>query len=248
MKNILEYCPGTSVLHKMNPIAKIVLAFLISVSAFAADSIPYLLFVLAADILLGVIGGITNKTMRVLIGLLKFSVFLFILQLLFSRGGNRVFLFITDEGIITAVTICLRLVAACVPLALMLTITEYNDLTNALVRVTRLPYKYAFTIATTIRFIPLFLEEMAAIMEAQTARGVELDAGGFFKKMKLVLPLAVPLLMISVRKIDSTAIAAEARGFHLRTRNSGYKLYPFHVRDFVALLIGAVLMTGGILC
>ncbi len=247
MKNILEYCPGTSVLHKMNPIAKIVLAFLISVSAFAADSIPCLLAVLAADILLGVIGGIYQKTVRVLVGLLKFSIFLFVLQLLFSRGGNRVFLFITDEGILTAVTICLRLVAACVPLALILTITEYNDLTNALVRVTRLPYKYAFTIATTIRFIPLFLTEMAAIMEAQTARGVELDAGGFFKKMKLILPLAVPLLMISVRKIDSTAIAAEARGFHLRTRDSGYKLYPFHFRDAAALLLGALLMTGGIL-
>ena len=137
--------------------------------------------------------------------------------------------------------------AACIPLALMLTITEYNDLTNALVRVTRLPYKYAFTIATTIRFIPLFLTEMAAIMEAQTARGVELDAGGFFKKMKLILPLAVPLLMISVRKIDSTAIAAEARGFHLRTRTSGYKLYPFHFRDVAALCMGAVLLTGGIL-
>ena len=247
MKNILEYCPGNSVLHRMNPITKIVLAFLISVSAFAAGSVYYLLFVLAADILLGMIGGITNKTMRVLIGLLKFSVFLFILQLLFSRGGNRVFLFVTDEGIRTAVTICLRLVAACIPLALMLTITEYSDLTNALVRVTRLPYKYAFTIATTLRFIPLFLSEMAAIMEAQTARGVELDASGFFKKMKLVLPLAVPLLMISVRKIDSTAIAAEARGFHLRTRDSGYKLYPFHVRDFAALLLGALLMAGGIL-
>ena len=96
MKNLLEYCPGQSVLHKMNPIAKIALAFLFSVSAFAADSIPYLLFLLAADFLLGVIGGITGKTVRVFIGLAKFSVFLFVLQLLFSRGGSRVFLFITD--------------------------------------------------------------------------------------------------------------------------------------------------------
>ena len=55
--------------------------------------------------------------------------------------------------------------------------------------------------------------------------------------MKLVLPLAVPLLMISVRKIDSTAIAAEARGFHLRTRSiPAIKLYPFHLRDAAAVL------------
>lgn len=247
MKNILEYNPGTSVLHRMNPLTKIVLAFLISVAAFAANNVVYLLFVLTADMLLGAAGGIFPKAVRVLNGMLKFCIFLFVLQLLFVRSGHRVFLFITDEGLKTALLVCLRLTAACIPLALMLTITEYNDLTNALVSVARLPYKYAFTIATTIRFIPLFLSEMAAIMEAQTARGVELDASGFFKKMKLILPLAVPLLMISVRKIDATAIAAEARGFHLRTRTSGYKTYPFHLRDFAGLAAGMLLMAGGIL-
>jgi energy-coupling factor transport system permease protein len=93
----------------------------------------------------------------------------------------------------------------------------------------------------------LFIDEMSGIMEAQTARGVEFDTGGFFKKMKLILPLCVPLLMISVRKIDGTAVSAEVRGFHLRTRNSGYKAYPFAAADLWTLILCATLISAGII-
>ena len=38
-----------------------------------------------------------------------------------------------------------------------------------------------------------------------------------------------------MRKTNSTAIAAEVRGFNRRTRTSGYRDYPLHAEDFVAL-------------
>ena len=52
-----------------------------------------------------------------------------------------------------------------------------------------------------------------------------------------MIPLCVPLLVSSVRKTNSAAIAAEVRGFNLRTRTSGYKDYPLHGEDFVALAV-----------
>ena len=42
-------------------------------------------------------------------------------------------------------------------------------------RVLHVPYRYAFTFTTALRFVPVFGQEMNAIMEAQTARGVEYD-------------------------------------------------------------------------
>ena len=63
-------------------------------------------------------------------------------------------------------------------------------------------------------------------MEAQTARGVEYDTKNPIKKLKLMLPLCVQLLISSVGKTDATALAAEQRGFYLRTRASSYKRYP----------------------
>ena len=40
-----------------------------------------------------------------------------------------------------------------------------------------------------------------------------------------------------VRKINSAAIAAEVRGFNLRTPASGYKEYPFSGKDVLAMVL-----------
>ena len=87
---------------------------------------------------------------------------------------------------------------------------------------------------------------MNAIMEAQTARGVEYDTKNPFKKMQLMLPLCVPLLVSSVGKTDATALAAEERGFYLRTRESSFKRYPFAGTDYVVLVLCVALIAVGV--
>lgn len=247
MKSLFEYSAGNTVIHRLNPISKIFLAFCICIAAFASYNIIFLVSLLLLNLIIGIVGRVFQKTLRLFIGLGKISIFLFILQILFVRDGTVLFLFVTDKGILLAAKLVLRLMSACIPLALMLALTQTNDLSNALVKVIHMPYKYAFTISTAIRFIPLFMDEMAGIMEAQTARGVEFDSGGLIKKMKLILPLCVPLLIISVRKIDDSAISAEVRGFYLRTRESGYKNYSFAAADMLTFAFCAALVASGIL-
>jgi hypothetical protein len=53
---------------------------------------------------------------------------LFVLQILFVREGNTLFLFVTEGGLISALKLVLRFMTACVPLALMLAVTRTNDL------------------------------------------------------------------------------------------------------------------------
>lgn len=89
------------------------------------------------------------------------------------------------------------------------------------------------------------MNDMAGIMEAQTARGVEFD-GSLAKKLRLMMPLCVPLLVSSVRKTNSAAIAAEVRGFNLRTRASGYKDYPLHTEDYLALAACILILVAAI--
>ena len=62
----------------------------------------------------------------------------------------------------------------------------------------------------------------------------------------LMLPLCIPLLVSSVGKADATALAAEQRGFYLRTRESSYKRYPMVAADYAVLAICAVLLVLGI--
>ena len=82
---------------------------------------------------------------------------------------------------------------------------------------------------------------MAAIMEAQTARGVEFDCG-LVKRVRLMVPLCVPLLVSSVRKTNSSAIAAEVRGFYLRGRDSAFKHYAVGGFDWVSIAFCVVLL------
>ena len=242
MKDLFQYVHGSSFIHLLNPVTKIFLTVIICAAAFITGSLPFLLVLLCVDLLIGFLAGVPHKALGILKGLLKIAAFLFLLQALMLRRGTPVFWIFTDEGLLTAAAVVLRLIVVCMPLALVLAVTRINDLANALVEVLHLPYKYAFTLTTAIRFIPQFLEEMNGIMEAQTARGVEFDTKNVFRKFGLILPLCAPLLISSVRRSEATAIAAEVRGFRLRTRASGYKHYPFALRDLLCLCFCVLLV------
>lgn len=247
MAGLLDYTAGQTVLHRLNPLTKMVLALGICVSAFVSDNFGFLLALLILDVGIGLVGGIRQKTFKLLGGLLGICVFLFILQVLFIRSGTPVFLFATDEGLRTAGLVVLRLITATMPLALMLALTQMNDLAGALVKRAHLPYKYAFTVTTALKFIPVFTDEMSAIIEAQTARGVEFDTKNPLRKLRLMLPLCAPLLITSVGRTEEAAMAAEVRGFYLRDRSSGVRDYPFHLLDAGAFLLVVVMIVLAVL-
>ena len=246
MNTLFQYVPGNSLIHRMNPVAKLFLTVVICAAAFITDRLWFLAGLLAVDLLIGLIAGVAQRTWHIFRGLLKIAGFLFLLPVLLIRRGTPVLWLIPDEGLLTAGKVVLRLVVVCIPLALVLAVTRITDLTNALVQVLPVPYPYAFTLSTAIRFIPPFLEEMSGIMEAQTARGVAFDKAKGLKKFSMILPLCAPLLISSVRRTDLTAAAAEARGFRLRTRTSGYKQYPFTAIDYGALAFCLLLLAAAI--
>ena len=51
----------------------------------------------------------------------------------------------------------------------------------------------------------------------------------------------------SVGKTDATALAAEQRGFYLRTRASSYKRYPIKGLDIAVLIVSIALIAIGFL-
>ncbi len=255
MNGLLDYMPGVSALHKLNPLTKLVASILLCAACFICDNHFYTAGMIAMILLFARIAGkdVLKREILMLFALSKFSVFLFLIQLLFVKEGTVLLslplnFVITDLGLSFSTLFVLRLFAATMPLGLMMSITQMSDLTNVLVEKVGIPYKYTFAFTTTVRFIPLFSQEMAGIVEAQTARGVAFDTKNFFKKIKLLMPLCVPLLISSVKKIDSAAISTQLRGFHLRTKTSGYKKYRFRCVDVMAFtLIGMAMYVAFIL-
>lgn len=242
MKGMLEYSQGETLIHRLNPLAKMLMAFLLCLSSFVSSYLLMAAGIIILNIVVAAAAGIVKKALSLLKTLLKIGIILFLLQIFFIRSGNVILelplnLIITDTGLKFSVLLVLRLVGATMPLVLMLTVTKMSDLTNVFVQKLHIPYKYTFAFITALRFIPIFENEMNGIIEAQTARGVEFDTKNPLKKLKLVLPLCVPLLISSVKRIEGSAISAELRGFNVRQKNSGYKKYHFNYMDYAAMLM-----------
>lgn len=247
MINVIDYVPGTTYLHRLNPVAKLALAAAIIAATFLSDTYPMLIGLLVLTFALAAYVHAAGRLASLLKLLVPLAVVMFVLQALFVRTGEPIIGFITTDGLVTASKMCLRLLGVALPLILVLTVTKLNDLANACVEVLHVPYRYAFTFTTALRFVPVFSQEMNAIIEAQTARGVEYDTPNPVKRLKLMLPLCVPLLISSVGKTDATALAAEQRGFYLRDRSSSYKRYPMRACDIVTLVVCVALVVAGVL-
>lgn len=250
MAKFLEYVPGTSPLHLMNPSVKLICAIILAIACFCTTNLAFLVLLLAAGLAMAVACGMGRATAGLCKAVFAFSLILAVVILLTTPYGQPLvplpWGFIGTGSLLAALTVIVRLMAASIPLFLVFYVTKMSDITNSAVKQLHVPYKYAFTFTSTVHFIPVFMNDMAAIMEAQTARGVEFD-GSLAKKIRLMVPLCVPLLVSSVRKTNSAAIAAEVRGFNLRTRQSGFKDYPLAARDYAALAITIAILVAAVI-
>ncbi len=247
MGSVIDYIPGDSLLHRLNPVTKLALAAAIILATFLGDTYPLLIGLLVLTFALGTYARASAGLATLAKLMVPLAVVMLVLQTVFVRTGDALFAWVTMDGVVTGSKAALRLLGVALPLILMLTVTRLNDLANAVVEVLHVPYRYAFTFTTALRFVPVFSQEMNAIMEAQTARGIEYDTKNPIRKIQLMLPLCVPLLVSSVAKTDATALAAEQRGFYLRTRESSFRRYPMVGRDFAVLAVCAALIVLGVL-
>ncbi len=245
--NLLDYVPGDSFLHKLNPVMKLLAAFLYGIACIICNNVIMELAFIVLMILISSFAGLQKRALRLTKNLLVLGLIMFILQLLFVRTGEPLlvisgFCVFTVGGLMSALLLSFRIVATMLPLMLLFAITRMNDLCGALVKRLHVPYRYAFIVTTAFRFVPLFTTEFHDIEDAQKARGVEYDTGNIFRRLKLIVPLFVPLLISSMKKVDAGAMSAQLRGFNLRTTQSGYHEYPFHRCDAVCLLFLAAVL------
>ncbi len=96
------------------------------------------------------------------------------------------------------------------------------------------PYEFCFAFTTAIRFVPVLAEEAQTIMDAQKARGLELERGNFIKRVKNYVPILIPLIVSAIRRSLELAEAMESRAwgatqkrtnlYVLRLKNADYTL------------------------
>ena len=118
MKGFLEYVPGDSLLHRMNPVAKLAAAFLLVIACFATSNLVLLALVIVLDAILAVQCKMVSQTLGLAKAVALFSLVLALIALLFTPQGDVLaqlpWGYIGTGSVAAAVLIVVRLVA-CAP-------------------------------------------------------------------------------------------------------------------------------------
>ena len=70
------------------------------------------------------------------------------------------------------------------------------------------PYKFAYSVSLTLRYIPDVQEEFFTIRKAQEARGLNLSQkAGLVKRIRGNLQIVLPLIFSSLERIDTISTA-----------------------------------------
>ncbi|MBQ8510730.1 MAG: energy-coupling factor transporter transmembrane protein EcfT [Clostridia bacterium] len=252
-----QFFPGDTVIHRLDPRAKIILTILYIVAIFLAKNIWAFAAVIASAIILVAISGISSKTimksMKPLIFVLAFTTFF---NLFWTEGEVLLVSFwkvkIYLEGVVYSIMMILRITALLIGTTILLTystspimLTDGLERLLAPLRKLHLPvHEFSMMMTIALRFIPTLIEETDKIMSAQKARGADFSTGSLTQRAKALIPILIPLFISAFRRADELATAMECRcyrGGDNRTRMTELHYAP---RDILALVIVVLFGAG----
>ena len=230
-----RYIPGDSLIHRLDPRAKLVASFYFIGIIFLANnwqSYVFLgVFTLFAVFLSKININFFLKGVRPLIWLIIFTV---ALQMLFTRGGTLYWSWgvfsLSSYGIQNGLFIFCRFV-------LIIFMSTLLTLTNPLKRFHLPVHEIALMLSIALRFVPTLMDETEKIMNAQRARGVDFNDGNLIQKVKAIVPLLIPLFVSSFNRAEDLATAMEARGYRGGEGRSKYRKLQWASRDTIVLVV-----------
>ena len=262
MKSITfgQFYPADSVLHRMDPRMKVVLAVVYIVATFLCKNVlSFALLLLSALglILLSKIPmKIVLKSIRPILFVMAFTA---LINVFFTGGETPLFQWrfinIYLEGVYQAVFMVVRIAVLIVGTGMFLTYTTTPImLTDALerllspLRVLHVPvHEFAMMMTIALRFSPTLVEETDKIMSAQKARGADFTSGSLISRAKALIPILIPLFVSAFRRADELATAMECRCYHGGDGRTRMTVLHYTVKDFVALAL-MVAFGVGIVC
>ncbi len=245
-----QHFPGNSLVHRFDPRLKLVLTVAYIVLLFAASN-P--LGLTLSILFLGVMYKVAKIPVK-MIGkslkpILPIVLFTAVLNLFFVSGeGDPLvhfwFLTIYAEGVRYAVLMAVRVMALIAGTSLLTYTTSPIVLTDAIEQLLKplgklhFPvHELAMMMSIALRFIPTLIEETDKIMNAQKARGAQLDTGKMTERVKALVPVLIPLFISAFRRADELAMAMECRCYRGGTGRTRLKVLRCEKQDYIDLAV-----------
>ncbi len=263
-----RYRPRKSLIQSFDPRAWIIFYLFYLVTTLFFWDIRYLLPLLAIALIVLFTSGVTWKEMRRAFLFMGAFIFFFaFLTFLTGRGGMEVYtqehlirrlqapfvilgwrptLDITIERAFFALAQLVRVAS----IAIMTILIPYS-LNPALYGITfkglGLSDKIAYAMDLTMRFIPTFGRDFQLTMDAQRARGYELDKlrGGLLEQVRKLGPLIVPVTIHAIIGSEDIIDAMDLRAFGIGPRTWLEELH-YRPRDYALMAFGALLFLAAL--
>ncbi|MGE7604763.1 cobalt ECF transporter T component CbiQ [Peribacillus sp. NPDC097675] len=248
-----RYVPADSVVHKMDPRAKLLLVFLFVCVIFLANNVVSYALLAAFTVLLIVLSKIPLRYLyNGLKPILFLIIFTFLLHIFFTKEGELLFEFgwieIYEGGLIQGLFISVRFTLLILVTSLLTLTTTPISITDGMeellgpLKKWKMPvHELALMMSIALRFIPTLMEETDKIMKAQTARGVDFSSGPIKDRVKSIVPLLVPLFVSSFKRAEELATAMESRGYRGGEGRTKYRQLQWRISDSLLMVSVAVL-------
>jgi len=170
----------------------------------------------------------------------------------FVHQENRTVLFsiwaeltMTKGGLMLGLTFLIRLTNMVVLTIMLLDSTDLDDFINLFIKL-KFPHSLSFIITTAIRFVPELEKKRTLIINAQKARGVDINKGGWFRHFKVRISIMIPLIINSIIMADQLSMGLLNRGFGYKNKWTILSELKMNPKDYFIVFICLMGLISGI--
>ncbi|MPM81477.1 Energy-coupling factor transporter transmembrane protein EcfT [bioreactor metagenome] len=255
-----QYYPGASVLHRSDARTKILLTLAFIIVIFMCKtffSLGLMIVFLTGEVIISKVPFKTIlKSLKPIIPLIILTA---LLNIFYSDGGQSVIQFwkinITDKALYTALFIAVRITCLIICSSLLTYTTTPTMLTDGIEKLLSpldlilkpfhmQVHTLAMMMTLALRFIPTLIEEIDKIMNAQKARGADLESGSFIDRIKALVPIIIPLFISSFRRAYELAFAMDCRCYTGGKGRTRMKQMKFGFPDVIVAVAFIIMCVG----
>ena len=223
-----------SPIHNLDPRIKFIYVCVIFGVAIIFGQLLPLIALFLFQVPFVLLAGVRREWLRSMRGAAFLASVIFLTNLLYYFFYNHYVL--TPSIIESATALTLRFVVLVESFSIFFLTTSPDHLGLAMEQ-TRVPYEFVFAFTTAVRFVPVLAEEAETIMDAQKARGLELEKGSFLKRVRNYIPILVPLIVSAIRRSLELAEAMESRAWGATKKRTNLYVLKMHRGDAVMMAI-----------
>lgn len=220
-------------IHRLDPRAKIFITIVIFSLSIIFTNLPVLLALFLAQLPMVIVA----KSMKRWVSSMRGGAFLALL--IFTANS------ITGSTLTFSLTMMIRFLVLISSFSFFFMTTSPDDLGLALEQM-RIPYSLCFTFTTAVRLVPTMAIEAQTIMDAQRARGLELDRGNPLKRIRNYVPILIPLIVLAIKRSIELAEALESRAFDTSKKRESYIVLKLRTLDYAVISLAIFFLIFGI--